>query len=75
MEPERSNDSHNAEDENLTAQQAKILAHIAVGATDEEITEKLCMSPHVIQTEIDKILAKIKVPNRFQAALWAVKNL
>ena len=30
MEPERSNNSHNAEGENLTAQQAKILAHIVV---------------------------------------------
>ena len=75
MEPERSNNSHNAEGESLTAQQTKILAHIAVGATDEEIAEKLRISPHVIQTDIDKILAKIKAPNRFQAALWAAKNL
>ena len=75
MEPERSNNSHNAEGENLTAQQTKILAYIAVGTTDEEIAEKLRISPHVIQTDIDNILAKIKAPNRFQAALWAAKNL
>jgi DNA-binding CsgD family transcriptional regulator len=75
MEPERSDNSHNDEGENLTAQQAKILAHIAVGATDKEIAEKLRISPDVILTHIDKILAKIKAPNRFQAALWAAKNL
>ena len=75
MQPERSKNSRNAEGENLTAQQAKILAHIAVGATDEEIAEKLRISPHVIQIDIDKILVKIKTPNRFQAALWAAKNL
>ena len=75
MEPDRSNNSHNAEGENLTGQQIKILAHIAVGATDEDIAEKLRISPHVIQTDIDNILAKIKAPNRVQAALWAAKNL
>ena len=75
MEPERSSNSHNAEGENLTAQQAKILAHIAIGATEEEIAEKLRISSDVIQTDIHKILAKIKAPNRFQAALWAAKNL
>lgn len=75
MELERSNNSLNAEGKNLTAQQTKILAHIAVGATDEEIAEKLRISPHVIQTDIDNIIAKIKAPNRFQAALWAATNL
>ena len=75
MEPDRSDNSQNAEDKNLTAQQIKILAHIAVGATDEVIAEKLRISPHIIQTDIDNILAKIKAPNRLQAVLWAAKNL
>jgi DNA-binding NarL/FixJ family response regulator len=75
MQSERSKKSRNAEGENLTAQQTKILAHIAVGATDEEIAEKLRISPHDIKIDIDDILAKIQVPNRLQAALWAATNL
>jgi len=75
MELEKSNNSHNAEGKNLTAQQTKILAHIAVGTTDVEIAEQLRISPHDIKTDIDNILAKIKAPNRFQAALWAATNL
>ena len=69
MEADRPDNSHNAEGENLTAQQIKMLAHIAVGATDEMIAEKLRISPHAIQTDIDSILAKINAPNRLQAAL------
>jgi LuxR family transcriptional regulator of csgAB operon len=75
MQPERSKNSRNAEGKNLTAQQTKILAHIAVGATDEEIAEKLRISPHDVKTDIYDILAKIQAPNRLQAALWAATNL
>ena len=75
MQPLRSKNSLNAEGKNLTAQQTKILAHIAVGAADGEIAEKLCISLHDIKTDIDDILAKIQAPNRLQAALWAAKNL
>ena len=75
MQPEKSKNSRNAEGKNLTAQQTKILAHIAVGAADEEIAEKLRISPHDVKTDIDDILAKIQARNRLQAALWAATNL
>ena len=51
------------------------LSYIAVGATDKEIAGKLRISPHAIETEIDKIFEKIKVSNRLEATLWAAKNL
>jgi len=75
MEPENSINTHKAKTEELTSRQTKILAHIAVGATDEEIAGKLSISPHDIKDAIDIILAKIKASNRLQAALWAAKNL
>ena len=75
MQPLRSKNSWNAKGENLTAQQTKILAHIAVGATDEEIAEKLCISTQVVRMEIDSILKKINAPNLIQAVLWAALRL
>ncbi len=59
----------------LTPRQIEILAQIAVGATNDEIADKLCISPHTVKTHLYNIFQKINVPNRIQAALWAAKNL
>jgi LuxR family transcriptional regulator of csgAB operon len=59
----------------LTERQTEILALVAVGATNDEIADKLCISPHTVKTHLYKIFKKINVPNRVQAALWAAKNL
>lgn len=61
--------------DNLTKRQIEILALIAVGATNEEISEKLYISPHTVKSHLYAIFNKIDVPNRVQAALWAVGNL
>jgi DNA-binding NarL/FixJ family response regulator len=61
--------------DNLTERQTEILALVAVGATNEDIADKLCISPHTVKTHLYKIFKKINVPNRVQAALWAAKNL
>jgi LuxR family transcriptional regulator of csgAB operon len=59
----------------LTERQIEILAMIAVGSTNDEISDKLCISPHTVKTHLYNIFKKINVPNRVQAALWAAKNL
>jgi DNA-binding NarL/FixJ family response regulator len=61
--------------EKLTERQIEILALIAVGDTNDEIADKLCISLHTVKTHLYKIFKKINVPNRVQAALWAVSNL
>ncbi len=60
---------------NLTQREIEVLARIAVGATNDEIADKLCISPHTVKTHLYNIFKKINVPNRLQAALWAAKNL
>jgi LuxR family transcriptional regulator of csgAB operon len=59
----------------LTKRQTEILSLIAVGATNDEIADKLCISPYTVKTHLYKIFKKINVPNRVQASLWAAKNL
>jgi LuxR family transcriptional regulator of csgAB operon len=59
----------------LTARETEILAMVAVGVKNEEIADRLCISPHTVKTHIYNIFKKIGVPNRLQAALWAAQNL
>lgn len=59
----------------LTPRQVEILALVAVGVTNDEIADKLCISQHTVKTHLYKIYKKINVSNRFQAALWVAKNL
>jgi LuxR family transcriptional regulator of csgAB operon len=59
----------------LTSRQTEILAQVAVGASNDEIADRLSVSPHTVKTHLYNIFKKIKVTNRLQAALWAAKHL
>jgi LuxR family transcriptional regulator of csgAB operon len=59
----------------LTQREMQILALVSIGASNEEIADKLYISPHTVKTHLYNVFKKIGVPNRFQAALWAAKNL
>ncbi len=59
----------------LTPREIEILTMVAQGAPNQKISEDLCVSPHTVKTHLYNIYKKIEVPNRLQAALWAVKNL
>jgi DNA-binding NarL/FixJ family response regulator len=61
--------------ENLSERQIEILALIAVGATNDKIADRLCISFHTVKSHLYRIFKKINVPNRVQAALWAAQNL
>jgi len=59
----------------LTSREMEILALISIGANNDDIAEKLFISPHTVKTHLYHIFKKINVPSRLQAALWAAKNL
>jgi DNA-binding NarL/FixJ family response regulator len=59
----------------LTDREMEILALVSIGSGNDDIAEKLFISPHTVKTHLYKIFQKINVPNRLQAALWAAKNL
>jgi DNA-binding NarL/FixJ family response regulator len=59
----------------LTSREMEILALVSVGANNDDIAEKLFISPHTVKTHLYHIFKKIDVPSRLQAALWAAKHL
>ncbi len=60
---------------NLTKREMDVLGLVASGASNEQIGDKLCISPHTVKTHMYNVFKKLQVPNRLQAALWAEKNL
>jgi len=59
----------------LTVRERDILSMVASGAANDEIANRMCISPHTVRTHIYNIYRKIKVPNRIQATHWAIENL
>ncbi len=59
----------------LTAREKEVLMQVGMGATNDEIADRLCISQHTVKSHIYRIFRKINVPNRLQAALWASKYL
>lgn len=59
----------------LTNRELEILALITVGTKNDEIADKLFISPHTVKTHLYNVFKKINVTDRLQAALWAAKNL
>lgn len=59
----------------LTPRETEILAMIAVGATDEQISDKLRINLQTIKDTIYKIFEKIGAGDRLQATFWVAKNL
>lgn len=60
---------------NLTRREREILLHIAMGLSNSQIADDLCISPHTVKAHVYKIFKKIDVPNRVQATMWAGRNL
>ena len=72
--PESNTDADKKSQVLLTPRERQILSMVANGAANDQIAQTLCISPHTVKTHLYNIYAKIRVPNRTQAALWAAKN-
>lgn len=59
--------------ESLTERETDVLRLLAVGKSNKEIALGLHVSETTVKTHVSSILAKLGVPSRTQAALYAVK--
>jgi DNA-binding NarL/FixJ family response regulator len=59
--------------EKLSARELEVLRLIAEGCTNQEIAEKLILSPTTVKTHVQNILQKLGVSDRTQAAVHAVR--
>ncbi|MEK6249516.1 MAG: response regulator transcription factor [Planctomycetales bacterium] len=65
---------HASEDVPLTRRESQVLRHIALGLSNREIAASLKISIETVKEHVQNILRKIHVPDRTQAAVWAVRR-
>lgn len=58
----------------LTDREMEILRQVALGKTNQEIADELVVSERTVRTHITNILAKLRLSNRTQLALYALKE-
>ncbi|MGD9367679.1 MAG: response regulator transcription factor [Desulfobacteraceae bacterium] len=58
----------------LTRREKEILGMLGSGIKNQDIANKLYISPHTVKTHAYNIYKKINVANRFQAAQWLARN-
>jgi DNA-binding NarL/FixJ family response regulator len=58
----------------LTARERDVLSLVAEGATNQEIAETLHVSVHTVKSHMRKILAKLHLDRRHEAASYALRE-
>lgn len=60
--------------ERLTQREQEVLKLLAQGVSAHEIAQRLCISPHTVDTHLRNLIHKLKVSNRIEAIVWAWNN-
>ncbi len=58
----------------LTQRETEVLREVAHGLSNEEIAEKLFISPATVRTHVGNIFAKLSLQRRTQAVLYALRH-
>jgi DNA-binding NarL/FixJ family response regulator len=58
----------------LTSRELDVLRLVAVGKPNKEIAAELAISERTVRTHVSRILRKLHLSSRTQAALWAVRE-
>ena len=60
--------------DSLTARESEILRHLAQGTTNKGIARELGISHETVKLHVRRILAKLKLASRVEAAVFAVEH-
>ncbi|MCD4739323.1 MAG: response regulator transcription factor [Anaerolineae bacterium] len=58
----------------LTAQEARVLAHVAEGMTNKQVAQALYLGEGTVRNYVSSILAKLELTNRAEAAAYSVRH-
>jgi DNA-binding NarL/FixJ family response regulator len=58
----------------LSEREIEILRLVASGKRNTEIAEELVISPYTVRNHVSRILAKLHLHSRLEAAAYAIKN-
>ncbi len=58
----------------LTEQERRVLAHVADGASNRDIGERMGLAEKTVRNYVSSILAKLALESRAQAAGYAIRN-
>jgi DNA-binding NarL/FixJ family response regulator len=70
----RGNDDEVDDDESLTETEQKVLDLIADGMTNREIADRLALAEQTVKNYVSRILTKLGMKRRTEAALYAAKR-
>lgn len=68
------NPSSHEPDHALTDREIEVLQELALGKTNKQIAEDLVLSERTVRTHITNILSKLRLSNRTQAVLYALRE-
>lgn len=57
----------------LSSREKDVLRLIARGMTNQEIAQRLFISPHTVKNHVSHIYQKIGMDDRTKVALWAIR--
>jgi two-component system, NarL family, response regulator DevR len=58
----------------LTEQERRVLAHIANGASNRDISVRMGLAEKTVRNYVSNVLAKLQLESRSQAAAYAIRN-
>jgi len=58
----------------LTAREREVLRRLALGLSNKEIADALCIGEETVKTHVGSVLAKLQVENRAQAIVQALRR-
>jgi DNA-binding NarL/FixJ family response regulator len=59
---------------NLTRREREVLAFLAQGADNDQIAQRLVISPETARTHVQNVLGKLRVHSRLEAAAFVTQN-